>query len=673
MKKTTIIAILLSLSTALGLQAQEYHLGQLVTNPDGSQGVVFYLNEDGTAGWMVALHDVAANIPWGLTDEIEGLPHIISPNNDILTSAFTDTDGFSNTMAILNHYQSTGYTGQYAAATIDIANGWYLPAAGQLKMLYVNAIFYEPTLTSVGEPLGLHPYWSSTQENNERAWFVHFGSPYPEEAWAWNAYIGKCQKTNTVPTYGGTFSVRAIRDLEFSPFPFIGFLHDPAPICDEGPLELTLPTLYNINDYGWEISQDETFTNPIAYTSQILDGTYDGWYLRLWATSEDGTIYSNLVRISVHESSFSNTVASNCVSYTWNGQTYFDSGIYQVTLVNQWGCDSIATLDLTINQPDEYFVPYPIYACNFYEWGDMILTESGAYQQVFTNQYGCDSTVTMSLYITQSIEHQFTYTGCGNFSWNGQLYTESGAYQQTFTSANGCDSIVTLHLNLIDAYESAFDTAVCESLVWYGHEYTQSGQYEHTFVTSNSCDSIVTMNLVVWQQPEPIPAILGLKEIFVSTEFVQNEYNYYIDPVPFATHYEWTCEDPDWIMDASDTHCTLMTTSPGTTILKVRAWNDYCGYTEQEIVINAGFFDIEDHPTIPISIYPNPANDKVFIKAKDIVSVKLFDLLGQCHITIKGDGSDMLELDTNSLTSNVYAIEITTRQGKVVRKLNVTR
>ena len=174
MKKTTIIAILLSLSTALGLQAQEYHLGQLVTNPDGSQGVVFYLNEDGTAGWMVALHDVAANIPWGLTDEIEGLPHIISPNNDILTSAFTDTDGFSNTMAILNHYQSTGYTGQYAAATVDIANGWYLPAAGQLKMLYVNAILYEPKLTSVGEPLGLHPYWSSTQESNEKACFVHF-------------------------------------------------------------------------------------------------------------------------------------------------------------------------------------------------------------------------------------------------------------------------------------------------------------------------------------------------------------------------------------------------------------------------------------------------------------------------------------------------------------------
>ena len=166
--------------------------------------------------------------------------------------------------------------------------------------------------------------------------------------------------------------------------------------------------------------------------------------------------------------------------------------------------------------------------------------------------------------------------------------------------------------------------------------------------------------------------LVVVQEIFVSTEFVQYEYNYYIDPVPFATHYEWTCEGPDWIMDSSDTHCTLMTTSPGTTTLKVRAWNDYCGYTEKEIVVNAGFFDIEDHPTSAVSIYPNPTNDKVFIEAKDIVSVRLFDLLGQCHITMKGDGNDMLELDTKSLTSNVYAIEITTRQGRAIRKLNVT-
>ncbi len=672
MKKTTIITILLCLSSALGLNAQGYHLGQVITNPDGSQGVVFYLNEDGSSGWMVALHDAALAVPWGLTDEIEGLNHAVITNNDYLTTVFADTTGYANTLAIRNHYQSTGYTGQYAAGMVDIENGWYLPAAGQLKMLYVNAIFYESTLASIGEKLGLHPYWSSTQENTEGAWYVHFGSPYPEEAWGWNAYIGLCQKNNITPNYGGIFAVRPIRNLEFSPLPNIGHLYEPPVICDEGPIELVTPNLVNANSYGWEIAEDVTFTSPITYTGQILDVTFDGWYLRLWATNEDGTSYSNSVQISVHSSSTGYATASSCEFYEWNGQTYNESGIYQATLVNQWGCDSIATLDLTIHQPDVYFVPYPVYACESYEWGDMTLTESGAYEQTFTNQYGCDSTVTLSLYIKHNVEHQITYMGCGEYDWNGQIYSESGEYQQTFTAANGCDSIVTLHLNMMESYDIALDTTVCESFVWNGHEYTQSGQYEQSFVTSIGCDSVVSMNLVVWHHLEPIPEIMGLQDIFVSTEFVHNEYRYYIDSVPFATHYEWICEGSDWIVETLGTHCTLLTTSPGTTTLKVRAWN-ICGYTEQQIVIHAGFFDIDDNPILPLKVYPNPAHDKVFIEAEGIISIRLFDLLGQCLIEKEGDHRDMMEISLNNLTSSIYTIEILTDQGRIIRKLNVTR
>ena len=661
--KNIIFTLSFLLISSLGLNAQGYHLGQVITNPDGSQGVVFYLNEEGSSGWMVALHDAAFAVPWGLTDEIEGLDHVINANNDIITSAFADTDGYSNTLAILNHYQSTGYTGQYAAATVDIANGWYLPAAGQLKMLYVNAIFYEPALESVGEKLGLHPYWSSTQENTERAWYVHFGSPYPEVAWGWNAYIGLSPKNSITPNYGGIFAVRAIRNLEFSPMPNIGHLYEPAVICDAGPIELVMPNLINADSYGWEIAEDVTFTNPIAYTGQDLDVTYNGWYLRLWATNEDGTSYSNAVQISVHETSSGYATASSCESYTWNGQIYNESGIYQTTLVNQWGCDSIATLDLTINHPEEYFIPYPIYACETYEWGNMTLTESGAYEQTFTNQYGCDSTVTMSLFIKHNVEHQYADMGCGEYEWNGQLYSESGVYQQTFPASNGCDSIVTLHLDLIDAYDITLDTTVCESFVWNGHEYTQSGQYEQAFVSINDCDSVVSMNLVVWQHPNPIPEIMGLQEIFVSTDFVHYEYNYQIDSVAFATHYEWVCEVSDWVVDASETHCILIATSPGTTTLKVRAWNDYCGYTEQEIVIRAGFYDIDENIAFPIKVYPNPAHDNVFIEAEGIISVRVFDLFGQCLTEKTSEPSNRVELSLQDYAASIYLIEVQTQHG----------
>ena len=61
--KRIVITLLLISATVFGLNAQEYHLGQVITNPDGSKGVVFYLSPDGTSGWMVALHDAALSVP----------------------------------------------------------------------------------------------------------------------------------------------------------------------------------------------------------------------------------------------------------------------------------------------------------------------------------------------------------------------------------------------------------------------------------------------------------------------------------------------------------------------------------------------------------------------------------------------------------------------------------
>ena len=39
--KNIFLVLSIILFAALGLHAQAYHLGQVITNPDGSQGVVF--------------------------------------------------------------------------------------------------------------------------------------------------------------------------------------------------------------------------------------------------------------------------------------------------------------------------------------------------------------------------------------------------------------------------------------------------------------------------------------------------------------------------------------------------------------------------------------------------------------------------------------------------------
>ncbi|MBK7291542.1 MAG: hypothetical protein IPI78_15645 [Chitinophagaceae bacterium] len=42
-------------------------------------------------------------------------------------------------------------------------------------------------------------------------------------------------------------------------------------------------------------------------------------------------------------------ICTNQLPYTWNGNNYTAAGTYNVTLIGTAGCDSIATLNLSVN------------------------------------------------------------------------------------------------------------------------------------------------------------------------------------------------------------------------------------------------------------------------------------------------------------------------------------
>ena len=63
MKKIyTLIWLMMVMGLVFG---QTYHIGDLYTAPDGSQGVVFYENPDGSGGLVVALNN-ASNVCSGI-------------------------------------------------------------------------------------------------------------------------------------------------------------------------------------------------------------------------------------------------------------------------------------------------------------------------------------------------------------------------------------------------------------------------------------------------------------------------------------------------------------------------------------------------------------------------------------------------------------------------------
>src|SRR5690554_5024901 len=152
-------------------------------------------------------------------------------------------------------------------------------------------------------------------------------------------------------------------------------------------------------------------------------------------------------------STYSTETITACGSYTWptNNQEYTTSGSYNAYLLNENGCDSIVTLDLTITASETSTITEV--ACGSYTWSanNQTYSNSGVYTETLTTVSGCDSIVTLDLTINnQSVSTTVTEEVCGSYTWsaNNQTYTSSGVYTETLATVEGCDSIVTLDLTI---------------------------------------------------------------------------------------------------------------------------------------------------------------------------------------------------------------------------------
>ncbi|MEE9372901.1 MAG: VCBS repeat-containing protein [Saprospiraceae bacterium] len=69
-------------------------------------------------------------------------------------------------------------------------------------------------------------------------------------------------------------------------------------------------------------------------------------------------------------------------------------------------------------------------------------------QDTFPSAAGCDSIVTLNLTINYATSSTQNASSCGNYTWpvNGTNYTKSGSYEYYLTTTGGCDSLITLAL-----------------------------------------------------------------------------------------------------------------------------------------------------------------------------------------------------------------------------------
>ncbi|NCV45172.1 MAG: hypothetical protein EBW15_10440, partial [Actinobacteria bacterium] len=166
-------------------------------------------------------------------------------------------------------------------------------------------------------------------------------------------------------------------------------------------------------------------------------------------------------------------------SYTFNGQTLTTSGIYTDTLTNAAGCDSVITLNLTVNQPSATTITQTICAPNSYTFNGQSYSATGTYTATLTNAAGCDSIVTLNLTVNQPSATAVSASICANASYTcgSQTFSSAGTYTVVLTNAAGCDSVITLNLTVNQPSATTITQAICSpsSYTFNGQSYSAAG------------------------------------------------------------------------------------------------------------------------------------------------------------------------------------------------------
>jgi hypothetical protein len=184
---------------------------------------------------------------------------------------------------------------------------------------------------------------------------------------------------------------------------------------------------------------------------------------------------------------------NNNISLLFNPS--FQNGVLSVTAQNNCGQSSPASLTIAQHLPSN--TTLTVSTCNPYTFNGQTYAQSGTYSYLGSTIWGCDSSITLNLTITPTITSSVNADACGSYPWNGQTLTNSGVYIDSLQTSAGCDSVVTLNLNIYPIDAITIDSTVLDAFIWNGTNYTTSGTYTQFFTSINGCDSTVTINLTI--------------------------------------------------------------------------------------------------------------------------------------------------------------------------------
>jgi hypothetical protein len=355
-----------------------------------------------------------------------------------------------------------------------------------------------------------------------------------------------------------------------------------------------------------------TWINNVTYTSS----TNTPQVVLTNVNGGDSTVTLNLTIVPTINDTL---VVSTCGSYTWNGQTYTSSGIYQGATVN---CHTnYLNLQLLSNSNDTLVVN----SCGSYTWNGQTYTDSGIYQGPTSN---CVTTY-LELNITPPQTDTTYASSCGSYLWNGNSYNTTGVYQGATT--NCVTSYLNLTINLMTT-DTTYASS-CDSYVWNGQTYSSTGIYEGPI--QNCQMAILNLNI---DPLEVVISVAGMTLTATST----------------APNFQWiNCENDTPIAGATSANFTPA--DPGNYAVVVSQGT--CSDTST--CVTASDAAVLNLYTSTLTISPNPSKGIFELSATETINDSFYVYDPQGRVILEGKISGAItHIDLSTYSNGIYVLKL---------------
>lgn len=186
----------------------------------------------------------------------------------------------------------------------------------------------------------------------------------------------------------------------------------------------------------------------------------------------DSTITINLEVLPTYNNT---QLARICPGDTYtlaDGSSVNQAGVYPQNFSTIAGCDSIVNIDLSFYP--EYDLEQVWQVCegdNTLDPDGNPITGSGEYFLDLTTVNGCDSIVHITVNYGAGSTHTQQISFCRgeqHVTSTGKILTESGVYQDVFTNATGCDSVLIYNVSVLPNPLGAYTTSPPNGSVYNG-------------------------------------------------------------------------------------------------------------------------------------------------------------------------------------------------------------